>query len=48
MRKSEGENHLEYLDLNIRIILNWVLKKEHGRIRNEVICLRIEKIDELL
>jgi len=41
MRKSEGEDHFEYLRIEERIILKYILKKYSGRLRAEFIWLRI-------
>jgi hypothetical protein len=36
-----GGDHLEDLDENLRIILEWILKNECGKVWTGCICLRI-------
>jgi hypothetical protein len=48
VRKSEGENHSEELDVDGKIILEWILGKQDGRVWTGCIWLRIGAIARLL
>jgi len=42
MEKPEGEDHFEYLKIEERIILKYILKRYCGRVRAGFIWLRLE------
>jgi hypothetical protein len=39
--KHEGKNHLEDLDVDVKIILEWILGKQGEKVRTGYIRLRI-------
>jgi hypothetical protein len=48
LKNLKGRDHLEDLDIDERIILEWILRKSHGKVWTGFIWLRIQSTGRLV